>query len=69
MPDIQGVVPYISPSDAPAAAAFYQKAFLATDVKPMLAEDGKRYMHCQFTVNGSTSRSVTPERSTTSPRS
>jgi uncharacterized glyoxalase superfamily protein PhnB len=53
MPDNQGVVPYIAPSDAPAAAEFYKQAFLATDVKPMMADDGKRYMHCQFTVNGS----------------
>ena len=49
----QGLVPYISPSDAPAAAEFYKTAFGATDVTPMLADDGKRYMHCSMTINGS----------------
>jgi PhnB protein len=49
-----GLVPYISPSDAVAAAEFYKQAFAATDVVPMLADDGKRYMHCSMTINGST---------------
>ena len=49
----QGLVPYISPSDAPAAAEFYKKAFGATEVVPMLADDGKRYMHCSMKINGS----------------
>lgn len=49
----QGLVPYINPSDAAAAAEFYKKAFAATDVVPMLADDGKRYMHCSMTINGS----------------
>ena len=53
MPQLQGLVPYISPSDAPAAAEFYKKSFGATDVKPMMADDGTRYMHCQLTINGS----------------
>ena len=52
MPQLPGLVPYIAPSDAVAAAEFYQTAFGATDVTPMLAEDGKRYMHCSFVVNG-----------------
>ena len=50
---LQGLVPYISPSDAVAAAEFYKTAFAATDVVPMLADDGKRYMHCSMTINGS----------------
>ena len=49
----QGLVAYINPSDAAAAAEFYKKAFAATDVVPMLADDGKRYMHCSMTINGS----------------
>lgn len=49
----QGLTPYINPSDAVAAAEFYKKAFGATDVTPMLAEDGKRYMHCSMRINGS----------------
>jgi PhnB protein len=52
MAQLPGLVPYVSPSDAPAAAEFYKKAFLATDVTPMMADDGKRYMHCSFVVNG-----------------
>jgi len=52
MPQLPGLVPYISPSDAVAAAEFYQRVFLATDVQPLMADDGRRYMHCQFTVNG-----------------
>lgn len=52
MPQLLGLVPYIAPSDAVAAAEFYKQAFLATDVTPMLADDGKRYMHCSFVVNG-----------------
>jgi PhnB protein len=52
-PVTQGLIPYINPSDAAAAAEFYKKAFAATDVTPMLADDGKRYMHCSMTINGS----------------
>lgn len=50
---IQGLTPYINPSDAVAAAAFYQKAFGATEIEPRLADDGKRYIHCALTINGS----------------
>jgi PhnB protein len=53
-PMLQGLVPYINPSDAAAAAEFYKTAFAATDVEPRLADDGKRYMHCSMTINGST---------------
>ena len=49
---LQGLVPYINPSDAPAAAEFYKKAFGATEVTPMMADDGKRYMHCSMKING-----------------
>ena len=54
MAQLPGLVAYISPSDAVAAAEFYKTAFGATDVTPMMADDGKRYMHCSFTVNGGT---------------
>jgi PhnB protein len=53
-PMFQGLVPYINPSDAAAAAEFYKTAFAATDVEPRLADDGKRYMHCSMTINGNT---------------
>lgn len=50
----QGLVAYINPSDAPAALAFYKTAFAATEaMPPMMADDGKRFMHCSFVVNGS----------------
>ncbi len=48
----QGLTPYIFPADARAAAAFYVEAFGATDVMPMLADDGVRYMHCSLRING-----------------
>jgi PhnB protein len=50
-----GLVAYIAPSDAVAAAEFYTTAFGATDVTPMMADDGKRYMHCSFVVNAASS--------------
>ncbi len=49
----RGLIPYISPSDAPAAANFYKTAFAASDITPMMADDGKRYMHCALRINGS----------------
>lgn len=49
----QGLVAYIAPSDARAAAEFYKQAFGATEaMPPMLADDGKRLMHCSLVVNG-----------------
>jgi len=54
-PAIPGLVPYINPSDAVAAAAFYKRAFGATEIMPpVMADDGKRYMHCALLINGST---------------
>ena len=49
---ITGVTAYITVSDANAAADFYIRAFGATDVHRMRADDGKRLMHCQITING-----------------
>lgn len=49
----QGLVPYINPSDAPAALAFYKEAFGATEaMPPMMADDGKRFMHASLIING-----------------
>jgi len=49
----QGLVAYIAPSDARAAAEFYKLAFGATEaMPPMLADDGKRLMHGSLVVNG-----------------
>jgi uncharacterized glyoxalase superfamily protein PhnB len=50
----QGLVAYINPSDARAAAEFYKQTFGAIEIMPpMLADDGKRYMHCSLQINGS----------------
>lgn len=48
-----GAVPYLMPSDANAACAFYEKAFGAEVVSRMAADDGKRLMHAHLYVNGS----------------
>jgi PhnB protein len=47
-----GISPYLTPSDANAAADFYKKAFGAEELARMPAQDGKRLMHCQLRVNG-----------------
>jgi PhnB protein len=46
-----GVVPYLLPSDAREAAAFYVRAFAAEEVARNAAEDG-RLMHCHLYING-----------------
>jgi uncharacterized glyoxalase superfamily protein PhnB len=47
-----GAVPYLNPSDAVAACAFYEKAFGAEVVARMPAQDGKRLMHAHLYING-----------------
>jgi PhnB protein len=47
-----GVVPYLTLEGAAEAVAFYQRAFGAKEIARMLAEDGKRLMHCQLEING-----------------
>jgi uncharacterized glyoxalase superfamily protein PhnB len=51
-PPMSGVVPYLSIDGAAEASAFYQKAFGAQEVARMLAQDGKRLMHCHLVING-----------------
>src|SRR3546814_13048178 len=48
----QGVVPHLVVDDAAAALEFYRKAFGATEGMRHPAEDGKRIMHAEITVNG-----------------
>jgi uncharacterized glyoxalase superfamily protein PhnB len=48
----QGVIPYLTVDGAAEAAAFYRKAFGASEVARMPAEDGKRLMHCHLQING-----------------
>lgn len=47
-----GVVPYIIIERAAEAVAFYKRAFAAEEVGVIPAEDGKRLIHAQLTING-----------------
>ena len=47
-----GVIPYIVIERAAEAVAFYKQAFAAEEVGVMPAEDGKRLIHAQLTING-----------------
>jgi len=44
------VIPHLCVNDGPAAMEFYKKAFGATEVARMPAEDGKRLMHAQLAL-------------------
>jgi PhnB protein len=46
------VVPHLCVNDGPAAIEFYKKAFGATEVIRMPAEDGKRLMHAELSLLG-----------------
>jgi PhnB protein len=46
------ITPYLTVRGAADAIAFYQKAFGATENTRMPAQDGKRLMHADITVNG-----------------
>lgn len=46
------VTPYLTVKGAADAIAFYQRAFGATENVRMPAEDGKRLMHADITING-----------------
>ena len=49
----QGIIPHLMVDGAADAIAFYTKAFGATEVVRLPAEDGKRLMHAELSVNGS----------------
>ena len=49
---VGGVAAYIHPSDANAAADFYERAFGAKVIAKMQADDGKRLIHCHLLING-----------------
>jgi len=51
---MQPINPYLTVRGAADAIAFYQKAFGAQEVTRMPAEDGKRLMHAELTINGGT---------------
>lgn len=48
----QGVIPHLVVSDGIAALEFYKKALGATETARLPAEDGKRLMHAEISVNG-----------------
>jgi PhnB protein len=50
----QPINPYLAVKGAADAIAFYQKAFGAKEKHRMPAEDGKRLMHADLTINGGT---------------
>ena len=53
MPDhTQGIIPHLVVDDAASALDFYKKAFAATQVMRMPAEDGKRLLHAEVRMNG-----------------
>lgn len=49
-----GLVPHLMVKGAVEAIEFYKKAFGAEEIVRMPAEDGKRLMHAQLNVGGST---------------
>ena len=46
------VVPYLTLRDGNAAVAFYEKAFGATLIQKLPAQDGKRLLHASLRLNG-----------------
>jgi len=51
---VQPINPYLTVRGAADAIAFYQKAFGAKENTRMPAQDGKRLMHAELTINGGT---------------
>src|SRR5215207_8680198 len=48
------ITPYLTVRGAADAIAFYQKAFGAKENMRLPAQDGKRLMHADLTINGGT---------------
>jgi uncharacterized glyoxalase superfamily protein PhnB len=48
----RGVIPYLNVVGASDASAFYQRAFGATELMRLPAQDGQRLMHCHLEING-----------------
>ena len=51
---VQPTSPYLTVKGAADAIALYKKAFGAKEKSRMPAEDGKRLMHADITINGGT---------------
>jgi len=52
MQNLQPVTPYLTVKGAVDAIAYYHKAFGATEITRMPAQDGKRLMHAELSING-----------------
>lgn len=52
VPQPQGVIPHLVVSNASAALEFYKKAFGATELFKVPADDGRRVLHAELSVNG-----------------
>jgi PhnB protein len=52
MHNLQPVTPYLTVRGAAEAIAYYNKAFGATEITRMPAQDGKRLMHAELSING-----------------
>src|SRR5512134_2958735 len=52
MTEQQGIIPHLVVDNAAAALDFYRRAFGATEIMRMPAEDGKRLIHAELLVNG-----------------
>jgi len=52
MSDFPPVTPHLTVSDAKAAIAFYRRAFDASEIRRMDAEDGRRLLHAALALNG-----------------
>ncbi|MBX6426513.1 MAG: hypothetical protein IRZ09_11400 [Variibacter sp.] len=48
----QGIIPHLVVDDAAAAIAFYETALGATATTRVPAEDGRRLLHAELTING-----------------
>jgi PhnB protein len=51
-PKLHGITAYVMVPSVAAAVEFYRKAFDATEVMRMPADDGSRVMHCHLRING-----------------
>lgn len=49
---MQATNPYLTVKGGAEAIAFYQKAFGAKETQRMMAQDGKRVMHAELSING-----------------
>jgi PhnB protein len=51
---VQPTNPYLTVKGGTEAIAFYQRAFGAKETQRMMAQDGRRVMHAELSINGGT---------------